>query len=262
MHLSSNHVFYSASSDVAEIAKPLNQLGINYFTYMRSYHDGSRLYLYHDPKILTAYLEEEYYLIGNTECKPERYKEQVALWSTVPNQKVISECARSRGVDHGMFMFQPQDDYCEVFSFATQSGNEHIVNTYLSKMDVLTTFKQYFREKAAPIIDQAVKQKIILPFNNKIDIDSYLVNPDTINNKLMLLASPVKSLLTNRQLQCCLLLMQGKTAKEIANTIGLSARTVEDYLSQIRTKLGCRNKTELIIKLSAILNVNSYESHD
>ena len=123
MQLSSNHIFYTTASDVGEIAKPLNALGITYFTYMRSYHDGSRLYLQDGAETLQTYIKEKHYLNGNTECKPEKYKEQVALWSTMPNQKVINECARARGFDHGVFMFQPQDKYCEVFTFATYAGN-------------------------------------------------------------------------------------------------------------------------------------------
>jgi len=35
--------------------------------------------------------------------------------------------------------------------------------------------------------------------------------------------------------------------------IGLSVRTIEDYFSHVRAKLGCSNKTTLIIKLNAIL---------
>ena len=79
---------------------------------------------------------------------PELYKEQVMLWSTLPNQKIIDDCCRSRNIDHGILLFQPQQGYCETFSFATYPGNDRIINTYLSKMDILISFKQYFREKA------------------------------------------------------------------------------------------------------------------
>ncbi len=249
MQLSTNHITFTSSADIAEIAKPLKKLGIIHFTYMRSYHNGARVYLGNNAEFYDIYLKGKHYLTGNTECKPGLYKEQAILWSTLPNQKIIDDCSRSRNIDHGIFLFHPQKKYCEGFAFATHAGNDRIINTYLSKMDILITFKEYFREKAETIIHQAEKQKIILPFNDKLDISKSLLNDDYRH----LFTSNNKAPLTKRQLECCYLLMQGKTAKEIANIIGLSIRTVEDYLSHVRSKLGCHNKTELIIKLAAIL---------
>jgi LuxR family quorum-sensing system transcriptional regulator SolR len=247
MQLSSNHITLTSSTDIAEIAKPLKQLGIIHFTYGRSYSNGARVYLASEGEFLKNYLKGKHYLSGNTECKPELYKEQAILWATLPNQKIIDDCSRSRNIDHGIFLFQPQPGYCECFSFATHSTNDRIINTYLSKMDTLISFKEYFREKAATIINKAEKQKIVLPFNNKLDIQKSLIN-DVYHNTFNSHAT-----LTKRQLECSYLLMQGNTIKEIATTLGLSTRTVEDYLSNVRSKLGCRNKTELIIKLSKYL---------
>ncbi len=249
MQLSSNHITYTSCADIAEIAKPLKHLGIIDFDYLKSYHNGERIYLGNNTKYFDIYFQDEHYLSGNTEYRPELYKEQAILWSTLPNQKNLDDCDRSRNIDHGIVLLQPQDEYCEFFSFATHAGNDRIINTYLSKMDILNSFKQYFREKAAPIIKPAEKQKIIIPFNDQFDIRKSLINDDYHNSFI----SHNKAYLTERQLECCYLLIQGKKIKEIASIIGLSARTVEGYLNHIRSKLGCNNKTELIIKLTTIL---------
>jgi len=251
VHLPNNHIFYSASPDIAEIVKPLKRLGISYFTYGRKYADGATFCLQDGNDALSVYYKNKHYLKGNTECRIENYKEQVALWSTLPNQKVIDECTRAMGFDHGMFMFHPHEDYNEVFAFATFKGNEKIINTYLTEMETFLKFKQYFREKADPIIKKAEQQKFILPFNDELDIRSALENHD--ENHSVLLSTCDNKKLTKRQLECCLLLMKGKTAKDIALVLGLSHRTVEDYLNQIKIKLGCSNKTELIIKLADML---------
>jgi DNA-binding CsgD family transcriptional regulator len=58
--------------------------------------------------------------------------------------------------------------------------------------------------------------------------------------------------LSHRQLQCSELLVSGKTTKEIAESLNLSPRTVEAYLANIKQKMSCRNKTELIVKLMMI----------
>jgi len=251
MEIPANHIFYTASSDIADITKPLNKLGITYFTYGRKYHDSSRVYLKDCSNSLDIYFKEKHYLQGNTECEPQNYNKQVLLWSTAPNQQVIDACARALGFDHGIFIFKPQNTYCEIFSFATYSGNTQIINTYLSKMDLLNSFMEYFRDKAAPIIKQAEKEKLILPFNETLDIKSVLINIE--DNEIFQLKSCHDYDLTDRQLECCLLLLKGKTAKEIGISLNLSTRTVEYYFEIIKTKLDCKNKSELILKLSKLM---------
>lgn len=243
MQLSSNHIFYTSSSAVTEIIKPLNQLGITYFSYMRSDSDGGRIYLYNNTEILDSYLKNKYYLRGNKEGLPQNYKDQILLWSTLPNQYEYDKNVRARGIDHGMFIFEPKGDSLEAFAFATQKENEGIVNTYLTKLDFLKSFTHYFKEKAAALIKSAEKNKIILPFHNgKLNFIEKDVNVDF-------------KLLSNRQTECGYLLLNGKTSKEIAHILGLSIRTVEYYISNIKTKLRCRNKTELVAKLIQILKI-------
>ncbi len=40
--------------------------------------------------------------------------------------------------------------------------------------------------------------------------------------------------------------LYGKTAKETAVIMGLSYRTIEEYLTNIKKKLGCRHKRDLL----------------
>lgn len=52
--------------------------------------------------------------------------------------------------------------------------------------------------------------------------------------------------LTNRELECLRLTVKGYTAKKIARELGLSFRTVEEYLNNVRSKMGASSKSELI----------------
>ena len=52
--------------------------------------------------------------------------------------------------------------------------------------------------------------------------------------------------LTYREAQCMLLFIHGKTVIKAARCLALSPRTVEYYLNNMKAKLKCRTKSELI----------------
>jgi DNA-binding CsgD family transcriptional regulator len=64
---------------------------------------------------------------------------------------------------------------------------------------------------------------------------------------------PAIAHLSKQQYVCATYLLQGLSVKQIALKMSLSPRTVEDYISHIRYKLRCDNKTELILKLSKLI---------
>lgn len=57
--------------------------------------------------------------------------------------------------------------------------------------------------------------------------------------------------LTKRQSECLFFLMRGKTSKEIAKILNVSFRTVEIYIDQVKHKLNCSKKSDLIEKAMA-----------
>ncbi|MEM3433679.1 MAG: response regulator transcription factor, partial [Candidatus Methanomethyliaceae archaeon] len=53
-------------------------------------------------------------------------------------------------------------------------------------------------------------------------------------------------LLSDRELQVLLLFAQGKTTREVADSLYVSPKTVESYRARIRRKLGLRNPAEYL----------------
>lgn len=228
--------FLAVSNDVAELASSLNSIKINYFTFTRIKKNGGRIYLSNSPKTLEQYFRGEYYLVGNVEGDPAKYKEQVVMWDTLPNQYIYNEIPRANNFDHGIFMVDPHEDYCDFFGLATTKGNDQIINTYLSKMDYLKQFTREFTDRAEGMIETLDKNHVVLPFNqNVIDFAAGKKN-ETIK-------------LSQRQIQIKDVFLQGKTIKEIAKTLGLSPRTVETHLNALKYKLNCKHRTDLIVKL-------------
>lgn len=52
--------------------------------------------------------------------------------------------------------------------------------------------------------------------------------------------------LSTRELECLFCVLRGMSAKKIAERLQLSKRTVESYLENLKNKLGCETKAELL----------------
>lgn len=56
--------------------------------------------------------------------------------------------------------------------------------------------------------------------------------------------------LTKREYECLELVLKGYTSKKIAHVLGISYRTVEEYISNIKQKMGVKTKAELCMIIS------------
>lgn len=66
-----------------------------------------------------------------------------------------------------------------------------------------------------------------------------------------------KNILTKREKEIFHLLIQNKTTKEIAKTLGISSKTVRNHISNTIQKLDVQNRTNAIIELirMGIINI-------
>jgi DNA-binding CsgD family transcriptional regulator len=84
---------------------------------------------------------------------------------------------------------------------------------------------------------------------------SWLTNADT--RFIDIIKTPQQYILTSetcplplsqREQECLALLIRGRVMKEIAFILGINARTVETHIANIKAKLGCTSKSQLIEK--------------
>lgn len=252
MELPHTHPFLTEHTELEALIEPLSKYGINYFSYRKFYVDHSRIFLGTRPDWIKRYFAEEFYLEDNTEAEPRFYYRQAVLWSSLPNQKVFETC-RTLGIDHGIYLVHPTADYCEFFAFAASPENRGVVNFYLNNVGILENFVSYFRNQAEPLLKKAEQSKIVLPYHQpQRPIESYKTS-DVVDFHNYLLAAKERQLrISKRQRDCIDLLLTGATTKEMAMSLKLSYRTVEDYVNFLKQKFQARNKSELILKLAAI----------
>ncbi|MCC5792847.1 MAG: LuxR family transcriptional regulator [Legionellaceae bacterium] len=153
----------------------------------------------------------------------------------------------------------------EYFGFSIRKQNkDQILNTLLQHLESLEKFCIYFSEHATPLrkavhrmhdkyqaqanLDSVLNIKnnstddATRKFHNRIIIDK--INRGN-QNKYAIKITP-------RQLSVLRLLFKGYTAKEIANALNLSFRTVESHISILKYNFNCTRKSELIRYLTKL----------
>lgn len=250
--------------DIGPICEPLKQFGIEFFHYVRRYKNNSRIALSNRPDWIEFLYSNKLFLAGNLEWKQEYYKTSYFLWSTIENQNIYTEAREFYNIDHGITIIKKlHDDSIEFVHFGGKRQDRHIVNFFLTNIDFLNRFILYFKERAAKLLQKAERQPILVPWSEpgvstndlKIILSGSLSSKNTGYSDL-LAKTHIKRYqlgtknglvhLTARELDCLLGILDGKTSQEMAQELYRSKRTVEAHISNVKQKLGCSTKADLI----------------
>ena len=251
--------------DIKSICKPLEQhFGLTSFVYLKYYYDGTEINLSNQPEWVEHYYTDEALTRQNTFAQhPDNYQSGFVLWSQLQGHQEILQRARQFGIDHGVTIIKKVADGLEVCFFGTTSDRPEIVNHYLNNLDLLERFIIYFKEQARVIINK-VNQQRITTFTDKfsqikiVESDLYAIKP-MLAREQFIAATELKQhhledefqgiVLSAREIEVVNHLLKGMTSEEIGKTIHLSVRTIEDYLSRLRTKFSASSKSQLVQKL-------------
>lgn len=88
----------------------------------------------------------------------------------------------------------------------------------------------------------------------------YIPNYDRRATKYTLGEPHASVYFTQREAECIMQLMQGKTMNQVGDSLKLSPRTVEYYLTKIKRKLNCRKKRDVIDLVSQTDFIKIFEN--
>jgi len=248
--LSQNHVALSSSDSMKEICKPLDKLNINYFSFVRSYHDGSHIRLSNNYAWTNHYYNRGFY---NIVLKQVPDKEGNLLWSNIDKYPLFYEAAEYYNVDNGTVIVLTIDDVTERYFFGSTKSNNGMNHFYIHHLDLLKKFILYFKETARILIAKAEESKIFIQKietnEAKNNIDENLVE-DFLNdikiNKICVRVKEKDFYISNNEAKILTLMKCGYTAKEISSEINLSKKTVEIYRDKLKNKLDLFSRGNLI----------------
>lgn len=248
------------ADEMMQACKPLQKLGIHYFSHVRIDEHGAISGNCTDPAFFNYYLEYGYqnfdlHLSGHSPL--QRY----FLWDFVTLYGKTEELYRACiefGKTHTFTIIEGGEKEKNLYHFATKPGNSYMNNFYIQHLDLLEQFIAYFKEQL--FLNNHLNKAYDLRLNISKQEGGYLmkesqalVETDHVNEFLQdighvkgpHLDPNLVAKITRREHQCAHYLLEGYTSKEIADKLYLSPRTVEVYLERLRARFGSKNKIQL-----------------
>ncbi len=263
MLINAKHPFLQMSCELTQVCQPLELFYIYHFTYQKQFHDGSRIILSNKPQWIEDYYNLALYKTSLFEEKTSLYQSGFQVWFGDYDLEVYRHGKQYYNSAHSITITQPQEDGCEFYFFATSAENYAAINYLTNHPDILYHFIAYFKDKTAKLLNRVYNKRLLISDNNK-NMDSvqlHLINQsfyhkmDALNKRFFQATRIRKYLyddkvkLSEREIDCLFHLINNKTAKETGDIMNISHRTVESYLENVKLKLSCNTKVELITKL-------------
>jgi DNA-binding CsgD family transcriptional regulator len=182
------------------------------------------------------YYSLEFYRYGLFNKSPHTYDSGFHMWDHFacdPN-KIYEHIRREHSLAHGLTIVQQHGAYCDFFMVATRPNNDQINNFYLNKKELFTQLMANLYESMAPTLQELESHKVSVPYRPEGD-ENFIIT------------------LSPRQQECAFLLAEGFTSKEIAKSLELSYRTVEEYINILKAKFEAKNRAHLLGMLKKIL---------
>ncbi len=267
-NISSHQYVASLSDQFNRICKPLLNLGISYFGYLRIFQNGSYLLINNRLDYQKTYLSKIKDLgctVNKEICKPS-YTNRYRYFIIPPNIEQYDK--KTDPIFYLLYDFNiwnvaalyakniiDGELVMECFVFGMTPNDSWAGDFYLNNIYLLERFCDYFTEETKGLIDTTNKKKLAYFekqfnfFNNQENelndkIKKYL--QDTIVQNFRINGQNGNIRLSKREVECLHYLALGHSIKEIANHLDLSPRTVECYLSHTKKKTGYYNKSQLV----------------
>ena len=156
-------------------------------------------------------------------------------------------------VHHSFMTIQKTTDGVEFFAFALNYSNERQHALLISELSLILLFIKSFRKENQSIFDSLEDNQVNV--SNQLGenfLTTHISGISDISSRNVFLKKiglEIPKALSAREIEVMKLLLNGFfSANEIAEKMNLSKRTIEAYIENIKNKLDCFSKPELIRK--------------
>lgn len=164
--------------------------------------------------------------------------------------KNLIKAMSNNGIGHQSIFIEKESDSTVKFNIFYGDIEDNDVNHfYINNTNLLKYFSKYISNEIKPHLNK--KKPLFVCEKVKMDVDGFIdqLSPSTINIPKFLSSLTPYDKLTPRQWEIVHWYLNGKSAEETAEILGISKRTVEDHFIKIKQKLDCRKKPQIINEL-------------
>jgi len=140
------------------------------------------------------------------------------------------------GIGSLAYIVERQGSYYDQICLMSPKGQDWAANRLVNQSSAYFRFFSEFRDEILPVLQEGLEKRTqlhpgVLPKINWSEVKT---------------GNSGRIRLSKREQECLSKVALGLTIREIAISLGLSPRTVEHYIENMRNKIGCSKKTEII----------------
>lgn len=253
---------FSEYPQLMRFVAPLNDhFGINHFWVYRITDDGN--YSYFGTHAAWNEYCFEHSLHQSFSClrHPSHLTAGINLMKFSPYSdfhNVLQAASNKFKIHFNLNIIEKIPNGVEAFGFATRFDDLHAEERLINELSVLRHFMRVFKERYKKLFFLLHDNPINLPshFGSKFfELPKKALLPLERGIFLRKIGCDSYFELTPREMDIVPFLAQGYPSSYISMQLKLSVRTVENYISNIKNKLECKNKIELIQKAQELLKL-------
>lgn len=241
---------YTIKNDyvIKKICAPLKDcLGVTTFTYVFITNDGGFGMISNNVGGLDFFINGKYYIQHPLMIHPLLLRSGCALLPSHPDPSIQDVTFKKYQIGSLFYILQTNGEVLEGGAFNVSRLSKDCAIFYLENLDLLTKFFAFFKREANRLLVdmkddgfniKKAKGELFLESNPSIPLSS----KDPKASQFLKALSP----LSWREYQCLEMYKKGHSAQSTAALLGLSKRTVEHYFENMKNKLNCNSKRDLL----------------
>ena len=236
-------------------------LRITTFTLIRVYDTGERFAISNMADLMEFYyFKSDYYKTYPLEVLHREVPNGYLLANSFGVSDAVVMAREKFNCDNILVFIDHHKKYTDLWHFGGDADNHNLVNMYFQNLKYLQKFMWHFKESAQDIIllNELNKMKLVdyeshyekMKFN-------FQENLKKMSNQAPL--PPIKRYIVDkgvhvsqREIECASWCLKGKSAEETGVILGISKKTVEVHLANLKKKFNCFKQSELTYKLSKL----------
>lgn len=242
--------------------------GLNHFFHQSISHDG----LFHGIGTNLDFMH--YYIDQNMQesnpfvTESEKVRSGIYSFNSVDSeefQKTLQLGKEKHNIKHTLLIVENDFHSCNQYGFCISPGHAASESLLINELSLVKVFINYFNQEMSSCLEALKTNPVRISKKNRFLSNIFPEMHLDYFQKISLLSkmktpkhilSPPK--LSKREIQCLKLYLKGKSSTEIGEDLELTKRTVEFYFENIKNKLSCYKKSDLIALLNQMRNFGLY----